>query len=598
MIKQCLIFFGGVANEGSGQFSYQAGIRPSRATIHTRLGVYYPQIGTLRVTDGQQYRDFPGCRVVRHTIKSQGGGGRMRELVIEDRRWAWGESRIWGEYNTVDQGGRSTAGQRSARELASLCLDAMGETGYDVSALPPYSYPEVSWDADVAAEALDSICQMFGCLVVLQTRTNQVRIWKDNTGSRPAIDSRAMDATPSSEPKVVPPVLIFEGGRTLWQRDLMLEPVGIEKAALKSIIVPIDSLSYKPTDGWEVQDPRVMQGVAKDYRELAKSCVYRMFRVKPPFVFTPPPSGLTTSGKDSLKTAGEVAEFFTVKANELWRILPLESHQVSSLAGFDQAKVRDALLVGAFVEGKSVRANNVDKGDYNFTDPNVQLPEEENNPFADVLVYMDGFNLDAASGIVTTSRPVYYREDSKCKAPYLRLRTAFGLRHRETKQFVSQQFRYRPPSPTSGAYVPELIKQSDVVFEIVEGRRDLAPNAPTPGAFGFVSINNAGQFISLAQAYLVERLASYYPDEALSVPYKGFVFDYEIDGAIRSVSWATGPQGGATVVDYSIERPEMRITHSELRDQAAQSLLAKNTAAAAKRTRAILRKPAPISRIT
>ena len=572
MIKQCLIYFGNVVNEGGGQFTLQAGTRPSRATINTRLGATYPQIGLMRITDGFIWRDFPNCRVVRHTIKPMGASGRMREIVIEDRRWAWAEPRIWGEYNEIVDGGRSTINKKSARELASLCMEAMKETGYDVSALPDDVYPSVSWDAEVAADALDAVCQQFGFIVALQPSTNRAKVCKNNSGVRPSVDARAMNSTPSAEPKIVPPSLIFEGGHTLWQRDLLLEPVGIETLENKEVIKTIDALSYKPADGWEKQDPRSFKGVAKEHRGLAKRCVYRMFRVKPPFTLQPPPASPFGAVRD-----------FTIDRDELWRILPLKKVQLSSVSNPDSDRSREALLLGAFVGRESVRKNNVDKDAYQFTDPNIQLPAD-NDPDVDKLVYNGGWSFNASTGLVHSQAPLYYLEGGEAKPPYLRLRTSFGVRNRATKQFVSQQYTQQVGSPTSGATQPILVKQSDVVFEIEEGR-----GAAASGATGLrESITNVDQFVGIAQAYLAEKMASLYPDEAITIPYKGFVFDWEVDGSIQSITWASGPQGGTTVVDYAIERPEMRLTHTQLRNQANQALAARQQVEASKRLTALL----------
>lgn len=586
MIKQCLIKFGEAVNEGGGQFTWQAGTVPSRATIRTRLGVNYPQIGNLIVTDGFLTRVFRNCRVVRHTIRSS-GQGRMREITVEDRRWRWQLARVWGEYNSLEQGGRDASIQKSARELATFLLTTMREQTFDVTALPDDVYPEVSWDADFAAQALDSLCQQFGCLVTLGISTDTARVYKNNDGRRPLVDSRAMDSTPSAEPEIVPPLLIFEGGHILWQQDLPLEPVGIETVANKEIIVPIDSLSYKPSTGWEAEAPDAFYGVAEENRELAKRCVWRMFRVKPPFYLPVPPGALNISGNSAWDVKRAI-DFYTIKAGELWRILPIGTQQVASAGGTKNTDVREALLLGACIQPNSVRVNNVDKEDYpGLTDPDVQLPVEDNNPFDDVLVHQEGFNFDAARGVITVGRPLYYREDSQCKPPYLKLRTSFSLRHRDTRQFVSSQYWFRPPSPTPSAVDPEMVKQSDVILEVLKGRGE------DVGGGRKGALTTADDFIATAKLYLQERLAALYPDEAISIPYKGFVFDYDVDGAIRAVTWSSGPQGGVTQIDYAIERPELRLTHTQLRSQAAQAVAAKKTAEGNKRLRALLRKPPP-----
>lgn len=574
MIKQCLIHFGPIVNEGQGQFSFQAGTAPSRATIKTRLSASYPQIGTLRITDGSASLSFPNCRVVRHTIR-RSNGGLMREITIEDRRWVWANARIWGEYNSKDKGIRGPSDEKSARELAELCLQAMGERRFDVSALPDDAYPEVTWDAEEATVALERICSEFGCLVVLQPFADRVRVFKNNDGVRPRIDSRAMDQTPSAEPQVVPPLLIFEGGPTMWQADLPLEAVGIDKLQDKEVIRPIDKLTYKPAQGWEKENPKAFYGVDEEFRDLARRSVWRMFRIKPPIELNQPPHGIKTSGGSNDKTAEELTKFFTVEEDELWRLLPCDKQMIAT-AGLDaDGERREAKLLGAFVNGKSVRKNNVDRDAKAWKDdPDEQLPDD------DELVFQDRFSVDGSRGIVTTSRPCYYLENNNAVAPTLRLRTAFGLRHRETRAFVSQQYRFKPPSPTPGATFPELVKQADVFFEIMKN----APATPPDQA-----VTNARDFIAAAELYLAERLNALYPDEALTVPYKGFVFDFLVDGAVRSVTWATGPKGGHTTVDYAIERPEMRLTHKQLREDAEQLAAARWQVAAQKRIRKLMR---------
>lgn len=58
-------------------------------------------------------------------------------------------------------------GGKSPQQLAKLCLDALGETNYDVSELPDTARPYVHWDEVRPAEALARLCDQFGCRVVL-----------------------------------------------------------------------------------------------------------------------------------------------------------------------------------------------------------------------------------------------------------------------------------------------------------------------------------------------------------------------------------------------------------------------------------------------
>jgi len=482
----------------------------------------------------------------------------MRVVVIEDRRWMWQLARISGEYNTTDKGTIEPATKKSARELAQLCLEAMNETGYNIAELPTTAYPEVSWTSASAASAFEELCSTFGCVPVLEYRTDRVRVWKNNVGPRPQVDSRAMDSTPSSEPQIVPPELIFEGGPTQWQRDLLLEPVGIEKVSEREVIKPIDDLSYKPTAGWDAEDPSAFYGVATESRDLARRSVYRMWRLKPPFILTPPPNLLSSSGKQSQKAADDIRDFYTIKVDELWRILPLSSKQLGA-AGLDaDGSPRAAQLVGAFMLPKRLGyKNNTDTSDVSL-DPDVMLDDD------DKFIWPEKFSIDSDKGIVVTNEPIKYLESTGKILPRLRLRTSFSLRHRESRHQVCCQYRYRPPTPTPGAILPEVVKHDDAIFEILErsyGSWFYDPTSP--------AITKSPDFVALAQVYLAEKLNALYPDEAITIPYKGFVFSYDLSGTIRTITWTTGPQGGTTQVDYAIERPDLRETQTQLRERAA-----------------------------
>ena len=570
-IKQCVISFENVPSEGEAQLTWQAGTNPSRFQLKFVLGSRFPQIGTLRLSDGTRTVAFPGCRVVREVVQSV-GKGRMRLVTLEDRRWVWQQSRIWGVYNRDDKGAKTTEDRKTARELAELCLIQMGERGFDVRALPTDVFPTVNWDAENAAAALDQICSQFGCVVTLSAYRDRAVIWKENDGPRPRVNSQAMDATPANEPQVVPPALIFEGGPTRWLADVPLEPVGLEKVDDREVIKAIDDLSYKPSSGWESQDPRSFVSVDADQRDLARRSIWRMFRVKTPFEVEAPPH-LINDLDDNTE--------FEIEAGELWRVLPLGT-QMPSAAGLDTDGVpRDAKLVGAFAAGKSVRDNNTTASNYSdwssaATTP--QLPQDD-----DSIVWSDGFSIDATRGIVTTSQPCYWLNSGEHEAPALRLRTSIGLRSRTTRQWLSQRYNLRLRSPTRGALYPELIKQEEVIFEILQGRYT------TPDDSGdYQTLTNASRFIALAQVYLRERLNALYPDTAISIPYKGFNWQYDVTGSIRTITWRAGPQGGSTVVEYAMDRPDLRFTEKQLRRQAEQLSTARDLQAANRRLAKLL----------
>ena len=61
-----------------------------------------------------------------------------------------------------------TSNGEDTQDLARLCLDAMGEQGYDVSQMPGGPQPAVHWDYAVPAQALADLVGELGCRVVLR----------------------------------------------------------------------------------------------------------------------------------------------------------------------------------------------------------------------------------------------------------------------------------------------------------------------------------------------------------------------------------------------------------------------------------------------
>src|SRR5262249_2380883 len=124
--------------------------------------------GALEIAyDGIPNLVFPNCRLLHHTFDYTPEGLIWR-LSIADRRWKWKYGSITGSYNLDwPDGSLNKLTELDAKGLASLCFDAMGESQYDVSALPGKVRPEVHWDHTNPAQALADLGDNLGCRVVL-----------------------------------------------------------------------------------------------------------------------------------------------------------------------------------------------------------------------------------------------------------------------------------------------------------------------------------------------------------------------------------------------------------------------------------------------
>lgn len=587
MPKQCLIFWGREPVEGGGQFVFQAGEAPSRATVRFRLGAKLQQFGDLTITDGSRTIRLQGCRLVRAPITS-GGGGRYQEATIEDRRWKWAYSRIWGDYNNVEHNIVIARTRKSARALARECMEALGETKYNVDALPDDAYPATEWSAESAGAALVSLCEQFGCLVA-PAFSGTIVVYRDGDGRRPPIDVRAMDSTLTRDPPVVPDQLVFEGGETLWQHDLFLKPMGFESFSDKAEVKSIYDLTYRPNPaaadgGWGFEDPNKFLGVTAKKRELAKGCVWKLYQVEDNFQLRIPPSALPNGnrkGRTTPQPNRQTRDYYQIKTGELWRILPLETLQLSMFKKAGKEEGPAAQVLGYFRDEKHGMSNN-------STTPIAQINRNRDISFPDTvsdeLVYEGGFSIDALHGYVKFSNPVFYNfvdagQVTHRIAPYIRLRTSFPLRDRDSLAPVSQQYWFAPPR-SSKQGITEVVKLPESIYEI-------APNGQT----------NVSDYVAQAKIYLQEHLNSYYTDDAISVPYKGFVFDVELDGAIRSITWAVDPEGaGTTQIEYLNDRPDLRISNRDLRARIQTANLVKQAAAAKRAAQVAAKKNGPILR--
>ena len=210
----------------------------------------------------------------RHQIMREGW---LQDVILLDRRWKWKYCRIDGVYNERTPGyGVQPNNQRTIKQLIQLCLDALGEAGYDISACPTDVYPPVVWNAARADLELQWLCELIGMTVCFNTYTDTVYI--KNLNDLYGADLPAIKYTTPVQrykPSVIPAFLRVQGNPTIVQSTLALEAVGLD---VDGSIVPIDDLSYKPAYGWEGEWPTLFEGVDADNRDLAFRSVFRWYR--------------------------------------------------------------------------------------------------------------------------------------------------------------------------------------------------------------------------------------------------------------------------------------------------------------------------------
>lgn len=253
-----------------------------------------------------------GCRADKASVRKSASSEEWT-IPIYDRRWKWKFGSFSGHWNIKKNGVIETRKEKTPRELADLCLEAMGEFNYDTKALDQLekstnlSYrkkvrPEVHWDRIPPAQALNDLVTPLGYRVCLGW-DDIVRIEKYGEGAYLPTDD-LMTAGFDAELPETPDSVTILGGISMHETMWELEPVGLD---LDGDWRPIDHLSYAPRFNgkvdWRRTEPGIFDEIKQkldeaednerprtdpEYRKrneqysLATSTVYRCYRLKYP----------------------------------------------------------------------------------------------------------------------------------------------------------------------------------------------------------------------------------------------------------------------------------------------------------------------------
>ncbi len=283
MEPQVIVSYTGIADSDitGAEMTFSRGVTPSTCMLRM-----IPQDslsadhGNLQFNMGATNITFFDCALDHSTLRLYKGREGWRSTIqVKDRRWKWQYPWINGKYNQPSCDG-TLKNKKSAKELAEILLDNLGEVGYDIEDVPDDCYPYVLWDESNTAKALADLAEKFGCVVIL-TLENKVEVKRWGHGSDlPESDqatNRTVEPFKFDHVATIPRKLLLETGPNLYQKWIMLEPVGQDA---NGAICKIEDLSYKPETGWEKEWFEHFSGVEQKYRDLALRTVYRWYRIK------------------------------------------------------------------------------------------------------------------------------------------------------------------------------------------------------------------------------------------------------------------------------------------------------------------------------
>jgi hypothetical protein len=526
---QGLAYFPGVNQVFSAEMSVGHGISPSVCTLEIApQSSPLAEGGTLQFAYGSVSLAWPDCRIDKGSVR-RNASGEVWQFSVFDRRWKWSFGTISGVYNLRDSEGTiKTSTEKTPQQLATLCLQAMGETGYSVADLPNDTRPEVRWEDEVPAEALAKLCEVLSCRVVLKVATNAVRICQLGVGaSLPSGGVLQIDAT--ADPPEIPDKLGVVCGPTRYQLDLELEAVGLDTDGK---VKPVDDLSYKPAAGWLNSDIHGFGGVTatRNARELAKQTVFRWYRVTcsltSPILMPDPEANITDP-----------------------ELIELESDQVETAVEDGEKKPKPAIVYGVWRGGADDLKNHT-----TTFDPSNTTDGEYNR----------SFSFDAKRKLVKFSEAIYRNADDTLPSstpskvvialPFLRLRCAARVKDPTTRAFL----RYSRERSTGASYGTKtrFDRHKEMSLGVI---------ATYNASFAVTgSTSNETDLEAEADYYLDAMAAEYQVTTPETRQYIGLLAG-DLDGAIQQVTWSVGPSGATTTVSRNNEQADIRIDYKERR---------------------------------
>ncbi len=506
--------FPGLQQIVQASYTLSHGITPGVATVEIA-----PQpgltaaAGPLVFTFGSVQLVFPDCRINEMSYR-RNDAGLIWALQIFDRRWKWQFGEVTGHYNlrhaneTLD-----TSTAKTPQQLATLLLQAMGESRFNVGDLPNETRPEVHWDYANPAQELADLCESLSCTIVLQL-DNTVRICRAGQGGELPAPPVVMDDSASLDLVERPDWIRWVGGPTQAQFTFSLEAVGLDT---DDKVVPINNLSYKPADGWNreiagrywgVEDtnpPGPIGGQQRDNprnpRTLAKNTVWRWYRIK---------EILGNVNWDQL-----LGREFGFRLERIDQLLPLTPELLLTDETRTPKKRLPALVQGVFRKpDTSVR--------------NTTLWAQYERPF----------DIDVAQGIVKFADYVYQWSEGlhQPNDAELYLTCICSLKHQTTGALHRVTRTYLFGGQQAGAG-PQVIREDEtaltirLVYDNNGGIRQ--------------TITNESEVNPAAQYALATAVMGYQVRSPRNMSYAGLL-PINPDGAIQQVSWSVVEGQGAT----------------------------------------------------
>lgn len=578
-----MAFWPGVRQVMSCTYTCSRGITPGTAILTiapTDIG-NIAEVGDLLITDGARSFVLADCHIVEPSY-SAGAGGQVMRLVIEDHRWRWRlRSLIAGHYNILEEryfdipqiqasSWQAIRGnephppyippgeepirketKKTAPELCRLLLDALGEPDAVITGIDPKATPAVNWDATPPAQALQALVEQFGCDIVYQCVSGQILIAKTGEGG-PLPSGQLLEEAPSLSVKARPEKITLYGAPARFQWRFKLEAVGID---FDGTFLPIDKLSYKPTDGWTASTgppewpmlpgPLTFGGTDTqgrgnlpgkrtyyDAKAAAQHSVYRMYRITL--------KDVATNGPLVIRPPRGHGPEIKIKDRRQVRLLPVKNDSTKDDVG--RVVQWPATCYGRHTPPQVIRVGKDWLALFKDTDATTEVKVP--------------FSIDQEHQVIVFSQPVLARKpDGKVYPAEIVLETACEV----LDPVTWAPFRYAKSITVQDGLpgTEAAIVRDDVRYEVVMQYKSVQVFKPD-GSFDHWdtrtvgAIDNANQIALRADYYLVGESLRYLTAGAERRKYVGIQL-IDPDGAIQQVTWSIGGTDLSTTASLGTE---------------------------------------------
>lgn len=490
------ISYSGISQPTSGMVTNTLGPLPSVAVVSFLPQVVTPDLeADLTFGDGIQAMVWTDARLDMHSL-SISVNGNITAARIFDRRFWWKFTTVSGVYNRRRADG-SIENEKTPQELAEILLDAMGETGYTISALPnrDYDRPFVFWDCTNPAYELHRLCKDRACEISLKHSNNTVVLVELGSGASIPSDS-AQSISYGYDYGEYPETVRVCASGTEFNAKLKLRAIGVDTDGSVKLI---NELSFMPDGGWSNEDPgNLIPDAEENERELANKYVFKLYRIE-------------SFSDDSLDVPGGPT-ITSMDQITLSKYLSTVSEDEDSGRFFNDY---------GYIEGVF------------FPTGNIQATEN-----TEVGVrYSGSFRVDPETGYVAFQDSVFKLGDGEIEEADLYLLTGFSVKDLSTGR-ISRYTRDRSLSGGTGIYAlkrPELKR-------IVHANYD--SEDPTILDAGSPYTDNDSDLEDSADDIIDSILPRFVTNSALQVKYIG-IKSIQVDGVNRQVKHTINIKRGA-----------------------------------------------------